>query len=196
MKPFVVAVSGEKDHGKSTFARLLAEKIHQVFCIETHVEHLALPMYQMMAIFTGDQDFVANPEDAKFKKYEFENGTWTGTELLQDVAQRFAREYYGGGTWANLWKKRVMLHPYDSIVFVPDSRMPDERAFCDMGIWISAPGVVTKQNTNHETERYLHVMKDKAEIHVVRFGENYDLNLEDIASKIAVKYYERTIKEN
>jgi len=193
MKPFVVAVSGEKDHGKSTLARMTAEMISRQFAVKTHVEHLALPMYQMMAIFTGDKDFVDNPEEVKLREYKFENDTWTGTELLQDIAQRYAREYFGGGTWANLWKKRVMVHPQDSIVFVPDSRMPNERAFCDMGIWISAPGVVTKQNTNHETERHLHVMKEQAEIHVVRTDDQYDPCLRDIAGKIVVRYSERTL---
>ena len=193
MKPFVVAISGEKDHGKSTLAHLVAEKITKQFCIETHVEHLALPMYQMMAIFTGDLDFVRNPEDVKLRTYEFENGTWTGTGLPQDIAQRYGREYFGGGTWANLWKKRVMVHPQESIVFVPDSRMPNERSFCDLGIWISAPGVVTKQNTNHETERHLHVMKEQAAIHVVRHGADYNPVLQDIASDIVIRYSQRNL---
>lgn len=193
MNPFIVAVSGEKDHGKSTLARLIAESISRQFCIETYVEHVALPMYQMAAIITDDQAFLNSPEEAKRKKYKFERIEMTGTEILQDIAQRYGRDFLGSGVWVNLWKKRVSVHPHDSIVFYPDCRMVEDRDACDMGIWISAPGVVSDQNMNHETERHLHVMKERADIQVVRRDGRYDPELRDIASKIVVKYSERTL---
>jgi hypothetical protein len=193
MKPFVVGVSGPKDNGKSTLATKLSEAINGSFCLECHVEHVALPMYQMMAIFTGDDDFTRDPEAAKHKVYTFEKRTLTGTELLQDVAQRYAREYFGEASWVNLWKRRVSKHDGESVVFYPDCRMPQDREACDFGIWIESPGVVTGQNTNHITESFLEEMKAKADIHVVRQGCFYEPSLRDIASNVVVKYSSRVL---
>ena len=195
MKPFVVAVSGEKDHGKSTLARMVASLIYNKFCVETHVEHVALPMYQIAAILTGDDGFLVCPEEAKHRIYSFERGQMTGTEILQNIGQLYGREFFGCNVWVNIWKKRAFVHSSDSIVFYPDCRMVEDRQVCDMGIWISAPGVISKQNTNHETERYLYLMKELADLHVVRDGERYTPDLLDIASQIVAKYSHRSLIE-
>lgn len=193
MKPFVVGISGPKDNGKSTLAILLKSKIESLFCVDCHIEHVALPMYQMMAIYTGDDDFINKPEEAKLKNYKFQNMSMTGTELLQDIAQRYGREFFGDAVWVDLWKKRVSKHAYESIVFYPDCRMIDDRKACDMGVWIESPNTITTQNTNHITEKYLDVMKKKADIHIVRYNDEYNMDIKDIASEIVIKYSERTL---
>lgn len=186
MSPFIVGISGPKDHGKSTLAKNLAVEIKNLL-FECHIEHVAVPMYRMMAIFTGDDDFINDPEKAKHKVYTFEKGSFTGTELLQDVAQRYARDFFGDGTWIDLWEKKIAKFDPDSIVLFPDCRTPQDRDACDYGIWIESPGTVTKQNTNHKTESYLGEMRERCDVYVVRHGENYTPSIRRIAAMVAVE---------
>ena len=67
---------------------------------------------------------------------------------------------------------------------VPAVRIPCEHDMMDFSIWIEAPGVVTKQHVNHDTEAHHAWLKARASMTVIRAGEVYEPGIDVIVARI------------
>lgn len=188
-KPFLIGIAGPKEHGKSTLAKVLEQRLPVP---ESNVSHLygwlsakcwefADPMIEMAKILTQDSSF------SKHKIYEITPGkSLTGTQVLQILGTEGIRKTFGMNTWTHYLHKLITegrLKNYAWII-VPGMRMPEEYDMMDYKIWLEAPGVVSQQNINHETELHHRMLKERSNLSVQRFGDQYSINLETIIEDI------------
>jgi cytidylate kinase len=179
-KPFLIGISGPKEHGKSTLARALAHTLSSRFASSICWE-FADPMIEMAKILTQDNDF------SKHKTYEIILGKpLTGTQVLQMLGTEAIRKTFGMETWTHYLRRLVSSGALKSYawVIVPGVRMPEECDMMDYNIWLEAPGVVSSQNVYHETESHHRMLKERANLCVQRHGEQYSVDLKAITDDI------------
>jgi len=198
-KPFLIGISGEKEHGKTTLAKHLehalppflvdGRPIRSTICWE-----FSDPMIEMAKVLTQDNEF------AKDKVYEISPGKpLTGTQVLQLLGTEAVRHVFGMDTWTHYLKKLIdekgNLNRYIWVI-VPSVRMPIEQEMMDYSIWIQAPGVITQQCTNHETEAHHKTLKNRSDLVVTRIGDMYQPSLYEISERIALARKDRAVRDN
>lgn len=187
-KPFLIGISGPKEHGKTTLAHALKHALppamnrsHDPIWMPAACWEFADPMVEMARILTLDNEF------AKEKVYEIIPGKpLTGTQVLQLLGTDAIRGTFGIDTWTHYFKKLVeggKLRQY-AWVMVPGTRLPIEQEMMNFSIWIEAPGVVSNQHVNHVTEAHHEVLKKNADLIVTRDGSRYTPSIDEITNRI------------
>lgn len=178
-KAVIVGICGPQYSGKSTLARKLAQYANSIDVSEEVwiTEYFAKSLYRVTEMLIGIPEGTID----KNKLYTIGNLTKTGREWLQFIGTEVGRDIFGDCIWINNLLDRVGdSKPVPNIVLVHDLRFINESEVCDLIIYLESEKV-HEQASDHRSEYDLPVLREKADIELLRNRDNSYCSLETMA---------------